>query len=154
SGPRSATATVLGGGMAYRIEGIDFGVLRDELKPAAFRILRKMASDMCSRIRMVSVQIVPEGTGKPDEGPIRLGEGKPIHASTRESFAPLSDTPATARLALAQKLTEHQLPAGQAVFHEGDTSDAIYFLVEGEVETRRRGRGFITLGPGNLFGLV
>jgi CRP-like cAMP-binding protein len=153
-GQRSATATVLTSGLAYRIEGVDFDVLRNEMKPAAFGILRKMAADLCGRLRMVSVQIVPEGTGKPDEGAVDLGEGKAIHSSTLESFGPLKDTPATGRLALAQKLTEHQLTAGQAVFHEGASSDGIYFLVSGEIETRRRGKGYLSLGPGNMFGLV
>ena len=151
--PRSATAVVLQGGGAYRIEASDFDVLRDQQRPCAFHLLRKMATDMCLRLRMVSVQIVPEGVGQPEPASPRP-EGERLHASTLEEFAPLRDTPATARLALAQKLTERTLQPGELVCREGEPGDAIFMLVEGEVETRRHGTPYLTLGPGSLVGLV
>src|SRR5206468_2758351 len=133
---------------------VDFDVLRDELKPVAFRVLRKMAADMCGRLRMVSVQIVPDGGGEAS-APASAPVGERLKtSSTQEEFAPFKNTPATARLALAQKLVDLHLEAGEVVFLEGSPSDAAYFLLEGEVETRRQGKGYIALGPGSLFGLV
>jgi len=152
---RSASATVLSSGMAYCIEAMDFDVLRDEFMPAAFRILRKMAADMCQRLRMVSVQIVPDGPGVGEGAAAgRPPAGDRIKSSTLEEFAPFKGAPATARLALAQMLTELTLEPGEVVFREGEPSDAAYFLVEGEVETRRQGKVYISLGPGSMFGLV
>jgi len=150
---RSATATVKKPGGAYRIEAPDFDVLRDQQRPAAYNVLRKMARDMSLRLRMVSVQIVPEGVGQPEPA-TRVNEGARLHASTLDDFWPLRDTPATSRLALAQKLTERVLQPGEMVCREGEPSDAIFMLVAGEVETRRHGTPFLVLGPGSLFGLV
>lgn len=48
------------------------------------------------------------------------------------------------------------LEAGQDVFREGDVGDALYIVLEGEVEliasAGRRGRPPIVLGPGEFFG--
>lgn len=153
--PRSATATVTRGAGAYRIEAIDFDVLRDQHRPCAFQLLRKMAKDMCLRLRMTSVQIVPEGVGQPEPPqPTAKELGTRLPPGTLDEFAPLRDTPATVRLALSQKLTERHLAPGELVFREGERSDAIYLLVDGEVETRRHGTAFVRLGAGSLFGLV
>ena len=153
--PRSATATVMTAGTAYRIEAVDFDALRDELKPVAFRILRKMAQDMCGRLRMVSVQIVPEGAPSAEDAANSSSVGERLKPSnTLEEFVTFRNTPATARLALGQRLTEVHLHAGETVFREGSASEAAYFLIEGQVETRRQGTAYISLGPGSMFGLV
>jgi CRP-like cAMP-binding protein len=152
--PRSATATVTAAGGAYRITAPEFEELRKAHRPAAFHLLRKMAQDMCVRLRQVGMQIVPEGVGQPEPTRPAPAQDRPLYASTLEDFAPLADLPATTRLALAQKLTERTLHDGELIFREGDAADAIFLLVEGEAETRRHGTPYLSLKPGNFFGLV
>lgn len=152
--PRSASATVTAGGGAYRIAAEEFELLRSSHRPAAFHLLRQMAQDMCQRLRQVSRQIVPDGVGQPEPARPQVAQEHALRESTLEEFAPLARQPATVRLALAHKLTERRLRDGELVFREGDAADAIFLLVEGEVETRRHGTPYLRLGPGSLFGLV
>jgi len=42
--------------------------------------------------------------------------------------------------------------AGTHIFNEGDPPDAMYIVLEGEVELRLRGRHLETIGPGEPFG--
>ncbi len=44
------------------------------------------------------------------------------------------------------------IEAGHVVFKEGDTGDAMYVVVEGEVELLVKGRLVETLGPGGVLG--
>jgi CRP-like cAMP-binding protein len=151
--PRSATAVVKQAGLAYRIDAVDFAVLREAAHPAVYRVLRKMSGDMCSRLRRVALQLVPDAA--PPTGPETvLPAGRALHQSTLEAFEPLRQSPAIARLALAQKLTEHDFAAGQVLYREGEASHEVFFLVEGEVEMRQAGQAYLTLGAGSLFGLV
>lgn len=50
----------------------------------------------------------------------------------------------------AQRTVE--VPAGAAVFHEGDTGDEMYGIVEGTLELRAGGQVIRTLGPDDVFG--
>lgn len=42
--------------------------------------------------------------------------------------------------------------AGEAIFREGEPGDAMYAVVEGEVEIRKHDRVLETLEPGSVFG--
>ncbi len=42
--------------------------------------------------------------------------------------------------------------AGEPIFHENDPGDAMYAVVEGEVEIRKNGRVLETVGAGAVFG--
>jgi CRP-like cAMP-binding protein len=42
--------------------------------------------------------------------------------------------------------------SGQAAFEEGDTADAMYFILEGEMEIQRRGSVMSVEGPGGIIG--
>jgi CRP/FNR family transcriptional regulator, cyclic AMP receptor protein len=50
----------------------------------------------------------------------------------------------------AQRTVE--LPAGEAVFCEGDAGEEMYGIVEGTIELRSRGQVIRTLGPDDVFG--
>lgn len=44
------------------------------------------------------------------------------------------------------------LPDGAVLFHEGDAADAMFVVLEGEVEVVHDGRVIETVGPGGLVG--
>jgi CRP-like cAMP-binding protein len=44
------------------------------------------------------------------------------------------------------------VPAGQAIFAEGDPGDQMYAVIEGEVEIARQGRSLGVIQPGGVFG--
>ncbi|HUO47603.1 MAG TPA: cyclic nucleotide-binding domain-containing protein [Acidimicrobiales bacterium] len=50
----------------------------------------------------------------------------------------------------AQRLVD--VPAGGAVFHEGDAGVEMYGVVSGEVQLQSQGRVIATLGPDDVFG--
>ena len=60
---------------------------------------------------------------------------------------------------LAAALEEITIPSGRAIVHEGDTADALWILVRGEVEVTARGeaarsRSLRTMGPRSYFGEI
>jgi CRP-like cAMP-binding protein len=44
------------------------------------------------------------------------------------------------------------MTAGTAVFSEGDDGDAMYVVVDGQVELQLRGQTLALVGPGEIFG--
>jgi CRP-like cAMP-binding protein len=44
------------------------------------------------------------------------------------------------------------LSSGEAVFEEGDTAEAMYFVLEGEMEMQRHGSAMSVEGPGGIIG--
>ena len=46
----------------------------------------------------------------------------------------------------------HHVPAGAAVFMEGQTGDEMYGVIEGAIELRHGDRVIATLGPDDVFG--
>lgn len=45
-----------------------------------------------------------------------------------------------------------EVPAGTSVFHEGDTGEEMFGIVQGTVELRAGGKVIRTLGPDDVFG--
>jgi CRP-like cAMP-binding protein len=59
--------------------------------------------------------------------------------------------------ALVDSMEETQLPRGEVLFHEGDTGDRVYVVIEGKVKLGRhasdgRENLLAILGPGQMFG--
>lgn len=52
--PRSADVTVTDAVEGYRIDRKEFQALRDELNPAAYKVLRQIALTVCQRLRAVN----------------------------------------------------------------------------------------------------
>ncbi|MGQ0504878.1 MAG: Crp/Fnr family transcriptional regulator [Myxococcaceae bacterium] len=151
-GSRSATAVVMQGGTAYQIDAVDFHTLREANHAAAYKVLRRICTDLCGRLRATNERIAPTSNAS-GAGPGEL----PSRAATIaevEAYPPFKAFPEVARIALAQKLRAVQLDAIRPVFAEGDAADAAYFVLEGEVTVGRNGRTLATLGPGQLIGLV
>ncbi|HVE86387.1 MAG TPA: cyclic nucleotide-binding domain-containing protein [Myxococcales bacterium] len=151
-GPRSATATVLKGGEAHRIDAADFRELREAHHPAAFRVLRKMCIDLCSRLRATSDRIAPQGEQLLASTVLRA---VPLPTpDLLDAYGPFRGLPQVVKLALAQKLSLVQTTGPEVVFSEGDRGDAAYFVIDGQVDVIRGGKTLATMGPGAMFGMV
>ncbi|MDX6236141.1 MAG: family transcriptional regulator, cyclic receptor protein, partial [Kribbellaceae bacterium] len=69
-------------------------------------------------------------------------------------FSQLDDEAADA---LAASMTENRLRRGQVLFHEGDSGDRLFVVIEGKVKLGRtsadgRENLIAVLGPGQMFG--
>jgi hypothetical protein len=70
-----------------------------------------------------------------------------------------ADAPQASLEQLARAVEEVLVPAGDVVIREGDPADALYVLVEGEVDVSARGEGarprhLRTMGPRSYFGEI
>ena len=54
----------------------------------------------------------------------------------------------------ARNLDHAHVPAGEAVFTQGDPGDRFYVIVAGEAEVFRDGRDYHTLRSGDSFGEI
>lgn len=151
-GPRSGTAVVVNGGHAHEIQASDFHALRDAFNPAAFKVLRRICIDLCRRLRATNERIVPSGHQN-IETPA-LPKGPRASSELLDRFPPFKPLPALVKLALAQKLHVIDVHGVTPLFAEGEPSDGIYFVVEGEVSVGRNGKTLANLVPGTMFGLV
>lgn len=151
-GRRSGTAVVVKAGSAHEIDAVDFQVLRDSYTPAAFKVLRKIAVDLCRKIRATTDRIAPSSNLTIDAPDVTT---RPLPSpDVVDEFGPFRKMPEVVKLALAQKLTLVETEGVQPIFGEGETADAAYFVVSGEVTVGRAGKTLAVLGPGNMFGLV
>ena len=151
-GARSATAVVVAGGHAHEILAAEFHALRDAFKPGAFKVLRRICMDLCSRLRATSERIVASGKGHIETPPTALGPRPAVEFL--DQFGPFKPLPAVVKLALAQKLRVVEVDGITPLFGEGEESDGAYFLVEGEVSVGRNGKTLSNMVPGTMFGLV
>ncbi len=151
-GPRSATAIVTQGGHAHQIDAQEFHAMRATFTPAAFKILRKICLDLCSRIRQTNERIVP--SGKAAVQTPALEQGASPDPSALDAFPAFAPMPALVKLALAQKLKRVEVDGLAPIFAEGERSDGTYFIVEGEVSVGRNGKTLANLGAGSMFGVV
>ena len=55
---------------------------------------------------------------------------------------------------IARQLDHVVVPAGEAVFHQGDPGDRFYVVVEGTATVEGDGSAITTLGPGDSFGEI
>jgi CRP-like cAMP-binding protein len=148
---RSATAVVAQSGAAYQIHALDFDVLRQAYNPAAFKVLRRMAADLCARLRATADRIAPAVTQP--QGQTTLKTRRATAQDIRE-YGPFEAMPQVARLALEQKMSVVETREVQPIFAEGEDGDSAYFVVQGEVTAGRAGRTLANLGPGSMFGIV
>lgn len=151
-GPRSATAVVTQDGHAHQIDAQEFHSMRATFVPAAFKVLRKICLDLCSRLRATNERIVPSGhqhVQTPALPPARRPEVEELDA-----FPAFKALPAVVKLALGQKLDVYEFHELTPLFAEGEPSDGAYFLVNGEVSVGRNGKTLANLPAGTMFGVV
>ena len=152
-GPRSATAVVTRSGPANRIDAAEFQPLREAFHPVAYKILRQICKELCSRLRATSARIAPSSSGAGEASGLVVA---PRHATAAEvdEFEPFRGLPQVVKLALSQKLRPVHTDFGEPIFSEGDEGDSAYFLVDGEVSVQRNGQVLATLQSGAMFGLI
>ncbi len=56
-GPRSASAVITEDAVVYELPGEAFRALRDQLRPAAFKVVRHLSRVVCLRLRSVNTRI-------------------------------------------------------------------------------------------------
>jgi CRP/FNR family cyclic AMP-dependent transcriptional regulator len=151
-GPRSGTAIVMQGGHAHEIDANEFHALRSTFNSAAFKVLRRICVDLCSRLRATNERIVPSGAASVQTPPL-ANASRPT-SDVMDLFPPFAHLPAVVKLALAQKLQLLEVSELTPIFAEGEESDGCWFLLEGEVSVGRNGKTLANLNPGTMFGLV
>ncbi len=152
-GPRSATAVVTQGGPAHRVDAADFRALRSAFRPVAYKILRQICKELCSRLRATSERIAPS-SGHAAEASGLVVAQRHATAEEIEEFAPFRALPQVVKLALSQKLRPVHTDFDEPIFSEGEEGDSAYFLLDGEVSVQRNGRPLAALQPGSMFGLI
>ncbi len=151
-GPRSGTAVVVQGGHAHEIDANEFHALRSTFNPAAFKVLRRVCVDLCSRLRATNERIVPSSHTSVQTPSVTSTKRPP--PKVMDEFPPFKALPATVKLALGQKLQLIEVNEVTPLFAEGEPSDGAWFLVDGEVSVGRNGKTLANLTPGSMFGLV
>lgn len=63
-GLRSATAVVVSDSVLYEIPGEQFNVLREQMSPAVFKVVRHLTRIVCQRLRVVNSRIEAQLAGK------------------------------------------------------------------------------------------
>jgi CRP/FNR family cyclic AMP-dependent transcriptional regulator len=151
-GPRSGTALVTRGGHAHELDAQAFHAMRSTFTPAAFRVLRKLAVDLCARLRQTDARIVESSSSGIRTPP--LPPGRRPEVDTLSRFPAFSALPQVVKFALAQQLDLLELPGVTPLFAEGEPADGAYFLLEGEVSVGRNGKTLSNLPAGAMFGIV
>ncbi len=151
-GPRSGTAVVVQGGHAHEIDANEFHALRNTHNPAAFKVLRRVCTDLCARLRATNDRIVAPSA--PSVHTPSMSSTKRPPPNVMDEFSAFKGMPATVKLALAQKLQYLEVSEVTPLFAEGEPSDGAWFLLEGEVSVGRNGKTLANLAPGAMFGLV
>jgi CRP-like cAMP-binding protein len=150
--PRSGTGLVTVGGPAHRIDARDFHALRNTFSPVAFKVLRKLCIELSGRLRATNDRIVPSSNQRLETPEPPAGtEPSPEEV---DAFAAFSNLPAVVKFALSQRLRQISVSEMTPLFGEGEASNGVYFIVEGEVAVGRNGKTFATLPPGTMFGQV
>jgi CRP-like cAMP-binding protein len=152
-GLRSATAVVTQGGPSHRIDAADFKAVRTAFHPVAYKILRQICKELCSRLRATSDRIAPS-SGAPGEASGLVMSQRHAAPAEIDEFPPFRSLPQVVKLALSQKLRPVHTDFAEAVFSEGDDGDCAYFIVSGEVSVHRNGQPLASLEPGAMFGLI
>ena len=126
--------------------------MRGTFVPAAFKVLRKIAVDLCARLRHTNERIVPSGHSGIQTPALPPGP-RPDKAMV-DRYPAFKGLPAMVKLALAQKLEVIELTEMTPIFAEGEKADGAYFIVEGEVSVGRNGKTLANLPAGTMFGVV
>jgi MFS family permease len=88
---------------------------------------------------------------------VRIDAGAPAPGAELEllrSTPIFAALPATTLEQLASNLAPVSVPAGQAIFHQGDAGDRFYVIAKGEVDVSVDGAATAPLGPGDFFGEI
>lgn len=151
--PRSGTATVTKSGAAYQVDAEQFQAMRAAFVPAAYKMMRSIAVDLCARLRRTDERIVQAPRKSGVRTPSLAGGSRP-DIDTLDRFPPFRGLPAVVKLALQQKLEIIHLNDVTPIFAAGEEADGAYFIIDGEVTVGRNGKTLGNLPTGSMFGVV
>ena len=169
--PRSASAEAVEPTRGLRLSRHAFEVLRAARRPAARKLLRRVAVLGAARIRALNDGGHP-GAGQESPAPrgvepsLADGDERRIRAARAPALE--LDPAALPFLPLFREFTPPELheilremyclslPRGQTIFHEGDTAGSCFAVIRGAVQVSVERTGEVKklalLGPGALFG--
>src|SRR5262249_41734606 len=128
-GPRSGAAVVTQAGPAFYISAPDFRALREAYRPSAFKVMRQICRERCSRLRATSDRVAPsQATASP---PQAQSAGRRSSEAEIDEFGPFQPLPQVVKLALCQKLQLLEVAPGEAICLEGEQGEHAYFLISG-----------------------
>ena len=162
SWPRSGTATALEPVAGWYLETGDFDVIRSMAGVLAAKVLRRLALELCARVREATATIADRATGGQVSTPGR--PSPPTVAPGPERMKLLQDSPFFSAFTGAElrrvlpRLRERAVPAGEVVIREGELGAWCFVVAEGTIDiTVSRSRGtarLATLGPGRVVGEI
>ena len=155
----SGTAVALEQATGFALDTSDFAVMRGLDRPLAHKVVRRLARDLCARVRAVT-GVVGDGDAVAAASPARPQR----RAAGRERLALLRDCAFFAQFGegdlegILDHMRERVLADREIVFAAGAPGDALYVVAEGTVEvTVQRDKRHVrlgVLGPGKVFGEV
>ena len=151
-GPRSGAAVVTQAGPALYISAPDFRALREAYRPGAFKVMRQICRELCSRLRATSDRVVPSQETAP--APHAQSTGRRSNETEINEFGAFRALPQVVKLALCQKLQSLEVAPDGPICLEGEQGEHAYFLISGEVQVSRNGQRLHRLGSGAMFGMV
>ena len=134
------------------ISAPDFRALREAYSPGAFKVMRQICRQLCSRLRATSDRVAPSQATAP-RTPVQSAGRRSSEAEIDE-FTPFQALPQVVKLALCQKLQLLEVAPGEAICLEGEQGEDAYFLISGEVQVTRNAQMLHRLKSGAMFGMV
>jgi CRP/FNR family cyclic AMP-dependent transcriptional regulator len=166
---RSATATAIQEARGLFFSSRHFDVLRSELRPAAFKTMRRITRELIQRLEVLNRDIDASSTPSNIDplppwvrGPSEI-PGNPVVAANLNRSA-LRVLPFF-RLLSEEELEEFlsalhcwDVPRGQILFRQGSTGMSSFVIIRGAIQVAlEKNGGFekvALLGPGRIFGLA
>lgn len=165
SAPRSGTATAVEPAAGFYLETGDFDLMRSMGRPLAGKILRRLALELCARVRGATAELDDGDGGGPAAraavpGSRRSSSQRPPAGPHRlevlQNSAFFSAFTGEELERVLRRLRERALPGGEVTFREGEPGGSCLVVAEGtiDVSVGRAGAGvrLATLGPGKVVG--
>ena len=164
SWPRSGTATALEPVVGWYLETGDFDVIRSMAGVLAAKVLRRLAVQLCARVRDATAAHADGATGPPEDQASTPRPSPPTLPARPERMRLLEDSSFFSAFTgeelrrVLRRLQERAVPAGEVVIREGEAGGWCFVIAEGTIDvTVSRSRGtsrLATLGPGKVVGEI
>ncbi len=160
AGAHSGTAIALEPTTGFALDAADFAVLRKLGRPLAAKVLKRLARDLCARVRAVTGEVAEDpGRAAPAvQANAASGPAGPERLGLLRDCAFFGGFGAEDLPQVLANMTERRVAAGDVVFEAGAPGGALVVVAEGTVEIAvargaRRHR-LAVLGPGKVLGEV
>jgi CRP/FNR family cyclic AMP-dependent transcriptional regulator len=159
-GPRSSSVVGVRAGALWRFEAgaVARLVASDpELEVALLRVFCRSLAGKIRQANQVMIQIMAPGESEERVGAGSRGQEGSVDEETRRRLLREQGLTSDELQSLASFLPAQQFASGEALFVEGEQSDTLYIVAEGQVRISRRVPGLgeealTILGPGQVFG--